>query len=200
MESAEIVRRHVADGLVLARRYRIPPDVAEAVEQHHGTGLMRYFYHKALETDPSVDPALFRHTGVKPQRREMAILMISDAVEGATRALAQHEDPTPESLRKVVDSVVGEKLDDGQFDESDLTFGDLTRVKDALVAALVGYYHTRIPYPGFPGTPVGPREHRALRRARRPPQYLVPRRRLSWWRWRAACSRARRTPPAPRSC
>ena len=155
VESAEIVRRHVADGLALARRYRIPPDVAEAVEQHHGTGLMRYFYHKALETDPSVDPALFRHTGVKPQRREMAILMISDAVEGATRALAQHEDPTSESLRKVVDSVVGEKLDDGQFDESALTFGDLTRVKDALVAALVGYYHTRIPYPGFPGTPAG---------------------------------------------
>jgi cyclic-di-AMP phosphodiesterase PgpH len=154
--SAEIVRRHVSDGLVLARRYRIPPDVAEAVRQHHGTGLMRYFYHKALEADPSADPTLFRHTGVKPQRKEMAILMISDAVEGAARSLAQHEDPTTESLRKVVDSVVGEKLDDGQFDESDLTFGDLTRVKDALVAALVGYYHTRIPYPGFPGTPVGP--------------------------------------------
>ncbi|MBA2337659.1 MAG: HDIG domain-containing protein [Acidimicrobiia bacterium] len=155
VQSAELIRRHVADGLRLARRYRIPPEIAAAVEQHHGTGVMRYFYHKAAENDPSLDPALFRHTGVRPQRKEMAILMISDAVEGATRAMAQHEDPTSESLRKVVDSVVGEKLDDGQFDESDLTFGDLTRVKEALLIALIGYYHTRIPYPGFPGTPVG---------------------------------------------
>ena len=155
VESADLIRRHVADGLVLARRYRIPPEIAAAVEQHHGTGLMRYFYHKALENDPSVDPARFRHTGTKPQRKEMAILMISDAVEGAARSMAQIEDPTSESLRKVVDSVVGEKFDDGQFDESDLTFGDLTRVKDALVVALIGYYHTRIPYPGFPGAPVG---------------------------------------------
>ncbi len=153
VQSAELIRRHVTDGLVLARRYRIPPDIAAAVEQHHGTGLMRFFYHKALEQDPSVDPAAFRHHGVKPQQREMAIVMISDAVEGAARALAQQEDPTSESLKKVVDSIVAEKLEDGQFDESALTFGDLTKVKEALVAALVGYYHTRIPYPGFPGPP-----------------------------------------------
>jgi hypothetical protein len=81
----------------------------------------------------------------------MAILMISDAVEGAARALAQQEDPTADSLKKLVDSVVGEKLEDGQLDQSDLTFGDLTRVKHAIVQALIGYYHTRIPYPGFPG-------------------------------------------------
>ena len=112
---------------------------------------MRYFYHKAMEIDPAVDPALFRHSGRKPQRKEMAILMISDAVEGAARALAQQEDPTGDSLQKLVDSIVGEKLDDGQFDESALTLGDMTRVKRALVEALIGYYHTRIPYPGFPG-------------------------------------------------
>ncbi len=152
--SADIIRRHVADGLELARRFRIPADVAAGIEQHHGTGLMRYFYHKAMEVDPSVDPKAFRHTGTKPQRQEMAILMISDAVEGAARAMAQHEDPTAESLSKLVDSIVGEKLDDGQLDESALTFGDLTRVKQALVQALIGYYHTRIPYPGFPGPQV----------------------------------------------
>ena len=155
VESAEIVRRHVSDGLVLARRYRIPPDVAEAVRQHHGTGLMRYFYHKALESDPTAHPALFRHTGVKPQRKEMAILMISDAVEGAARSLADTRTRPRRAFARWSTRWSGE-LDDGQFDESDLTFGDLTRVKDSLVAALVGYYHTRIPYPGFPGAPVGP--------------------------------------------
>ncbi|NND01717.1 MAG: HDIG domain-containing protein, partial [Acidimicrobiia bacterium] len=151
VDSAEIIRTHVLDGLRLARQLRIPDTVADGIRMHHGTGLMRFFYHKALENDPSVDPDDYRHHGEKPKRKEMAILMISDAVEGAARSLAQQEDPTASSLSKMVDSVVGEKLEDGQLDESDLTFGDLTKVKQALVDALIGYYHTRIPYPGFPG-------------------------------------------------
>ena len=153
-ESADIIRAHVADGLRLARQYSIPDDVSAGIRTHHGTGLMRYFYHKALEHDPGVDPELFRHAGEKPGRREMAILMISDACEGAARALALHEDPTGDSIKKLVASVVGEKLEDGQLDRSDLTFGDLTQVKHAIVEALIGYYHTRIPYPGFPGLKV----------------------------------------------
>jgi hypothetical protein len=150
-ESARLIRAHVTDGLRLARRYAIPPDVTEAIRMHHGTGLMRFFYHKALAQDPGVDPELFRHHGVKPREREMAIIMLSDAVEGAARAMVQHEDPTSDSLRKLVDQIVAEKVEDGQLDESRLTFGDLTLVKEALVDALVGYYHTRITYPGFPG-------------------------------------------------
>jgi putative nucleotidyltransferase with HDIG domain len=150
-ESAEIIRSHVVDGLRLARQYRIPEDIAAGIRTHHGTGLMRYFYHKALDEDSSADPELFRHGGVKPHRKEMAILMISDACEAAARSLAQQEDPSADSIKKLVASVVGEKLEDGQLDESALTFGDLTRVKHAIVEALIGYYHTRIPYPGFPG-------------------------------------------------
>ena len=151
VESCKIIRSHVTDGLRLARQYRLPSEISAGIRCHHGTGLMRYFYHQALETDPDVDPQLFRHHGEKPKRKEMAILMICDAVEGAARAHAQQQDPTPESITKVVDAVVGEKLDDGQLDESALTFGDLTKVKAAIVDALVGYYHTRVPYPGFPG-------------------------------------------------
>jgi putative nucleotidyltransferase with HDIG domain len=152
VESCKVIRSHVTDGLRLARQYRLPPDVSAGIRSHHGTGLMRYFYHQALEADPEVDPQLFRHHGEKPKRKEMAILMICDAVEGAARAHAQEQDPTAESITKVVDAVVGEKLDDGQLAESDLTFGDLTNVKAAVVEALVGYYHTRVPYPGFPGS------------------------------------------------
>ena len=150
-ESADVIRSHVADGLRLARQHGIPPDVAQGILMHHGTGLMRFFYHKAVEGDPATDPELFRHEGERPQAKEMAILMLSDAVEGATRALVQHEDPTSGGIRKVVDQVVAEKFEDNQLDESSLTFGELTKVKDALVEALIGYYHTRIPYPGFPG-------------------------------------------------
>ncbi len=155
-ESAAIIRAHVTAGLKLARQYRIPEDVAQGIRMHHGTGVMRFFYHKALAQDSDVDPALFRHAGEKPKGKEMAILMLSDAVEGAARALVQSEDPTIAGMQKVVDSVVDEKVEDGQLDESALTFGELSRVKAALVDALVGYYHARIPYPGFPGSAAVP--------------------------------------------
>jgi len=155
VDSCRIIRSHVTDGLRLARQYRLPPEITEGIRCHHGTGLMRYFYHRALEVDPDTDPQLYRHHGEKPKRKEMAILMICDAVEGAARAHAQQQDPTGASITKVVDAVVGEKLDDRQLDESALTFGDLTNVKAAVVDALIGYYHTRVPYPGFPGSPGG---------------------------------------------
>jgi membrane-associated HD superfamily phosphohydrolase len=81
----------------------------------------------------------------------MAIVMISDAVEAAARAYSQEEDPTADGLQRVVDDVVDEKVADGQLNRSALTFGDLTAVKEELVRALMGYYHARVPYPGFPG-------------------------------------------------
>lgn len=81
----------------------------------------------------------------------MAIVMLSDAVEAAARAYSQEEDPTADGLESLVETVVGEKIDDGQLDHSALTFGDLTAVKGELVRALMGYYHARVPYPGFPG-------------------------------------------------
>jgi putative nucleotidyltransferase with HDIG domain len=153
-ESAQIIRSHVSEGLKLAKRYRLPGDVTDGIRMHHGTSVMRYFYHRALETDPDVDPELFRHDGVKPRQKEMAIVMISDATEAAARAYAHNEDPTAAGLKNVVETVVTEKVDDGQLNESQLTFGDLTKIKAELVRALMGYYHARVPYPGFPGPQV----------------------------------------------
>lgn len=153
-ESAQIIRSHVTEGLKLAKRYRLPGDVTDGIRMHHGTSLMRYFYHRALDADPDVDPDLFRHHGVKPEQKEVAIVMISDATEAAARAYSRTEDPTAPGLKNVVDSVVAEKVDDGQLDHSQLTFGDLTKIKAELVRALMGYYHARVPYPGFPGPKV----------------------------------------------
>jgi putative nucleotidyltransferase with HDIG domain len=151
-ESAAILRSHVTEGVRLAKQYKVPTEVLDGIRQHHGTGLMRYFFHRALEADPTIDPLPFRYHGQRPQGKEMAILMLSDSVEGATRALVLHEDPTADGIRKTVENVVGEKVDDHQLDESALTFGELTRVKQALIDALVSYYHPRLSYPGFPGT------------------------------------------------
>lgn len=150
-ESATIIRSHVAEGLTLAREYRIPPDVAQGILTHHGTSLMRFFYHKAEEMYGSeIRPADYRHRGRKPKSKEMVILMLADATEASTRALVQHEDPTSEKIRELVENIIAEKVEDGQLEESAVTFGELTRIKEAFVDALIGYYHTRIPYPNFP--------------------------------------------------
>ena len=157
LQSAEVLRRHVLDGLSLARKFRIPGDVAEAVITHHGDGIMHFFYDKARKEygADAVDREDYRHAGRKPVKKEMAIVMMADSVEGACRAVFQVEEPTPERIERLVEKVVGEKVTDGQLSASDVTLGDLTKVKEAMVEALVGHYHQRIPYPNFPeGEPV----------------------------------------------
>jgi putative nucleotidyltransferase with HDIG domain len=150
-ESASIIRTHVGEGLRLAREYRIPPDVAQGILTHHGTSLMRYFYHKALDLyGDDINPLDYRHRGRKPNTKEQVIVMLSDATEASVRAMVQNEDPTSDGLRKLVEQIIAEKVEDGQLEESDVTFGELTRIKETFVDSLISYYHTRIPYPGFP--------------------------------------------------
>lgn len=151
-ESAEIIRRHVTSGVALAREYKIPSDVTTGIVSHHGEGIMRYFYEKAKANNGDVDPADFRHVGHKPRTAESAIVMLADSLEAACRAVFQNEEPLPETIEKVVDRVVNEKLDDGQLNESPLTLGDLTRIREAFLESLVGHYHQRIAYPNFPGS------------------------------------------------
>jgi membrane-associated HD superfamily phosphohydrolase len=145
----------VIDGVKLAKKYHIPALVADSVVAHHGDGIMRYFYHKAIDRygEDNVDVDDYRHHGHKPRTKENAILMMADALEGAARAVFADDDPSPEKIRRVVERVVGEKVADGQLSESELTLGDLTRVKEAFVDALTGHYHQRIPYPNFPEAP-----------------------------------------------
>jgi putative nucleotidyltransferase with HDIG domain len=151
-ESAGIIRSHVTDGMRLARKYGLPSEVAEGILSHHGDGIMRYFYETARERfgDENVNVEDFRHIGHKPRSQEMAILMMADALEGATRAIFTDEDPTPDRIAEVVEQIVSEKVRDGQLSESALTLGQLTTVKASFTEALVGHYHHRIPYPNFP--------------------------------------------------
>ncbi|MFH1330155.1 MAG: HDIG domain-containing metalloprotein [Actinomycetota bacterium] len=151
--SAAVVRSHVSEGLRLSREVGLPPDVAQAIVTHHGTSLMRFFYHRALDLygEDEVEPGDYRHRGRKPSSKETVVVMMADSCEAAARALVQHEDPTSESLRHLVEQVISEKVEDGQLEKSQVTFGELTRIKETIVDGLIGYYHARIPYPGFPG-------------------------------------------------
>jgi putative nucleotidyltransferase with HDIG domain len=153
LESAEVIRRHVSDGIVLAKQFKIPSDVATGIVSHHGDGIMRYFYEKARAQDgDNVDPNDFRHVGHKPTTAETAIVMLSDSLEAACRANFQSEEPTPEAIEKVVNRVIDEKLNDGQLSESPLTLAEMSLIRSAFLDSLVGHYHQRIAYPNFPGT------------------------------------------------
>ena len=152
-ESADMIRRHVTDGVALARQFKIPSEVAAGIVSHHGDGIMRFFYEKARsQSGDNVNPNDFRHVGYKPRTAESAIVMLADSLEAASRAVFQVEEPNPEAIQKVVDRVIDEKLDDGQLQDSPLTQFEMTQVRRAFFESLVGHYHQRIAYPNFPGT------------------------------------------------
>jgi putative nucleotidyltransferase with HDIG domain len=146
-QSVEVLRAHVSSGIDLAYHYKLPKAIIAFIPQHHGTALMSYFYARAKEqaADPStVDPARFRHAGPKPQSREAAILMLADGVEASVRSLTSQDEPT---IRAMVERIIRERLEDGQFDDCDLTLRDLEKVREAFVAQLLGMYHRRVEYP-----------------------------------------------------
>jgi putative nucleotidyltransferase with HDIG domain len=155
--STLIIIGHVKDGIALAEQYRLPRPIIEIIQQHHGTTLVEYFFREALRVQedlgntPSVGEgqphpleATFRYPGPKPLSRESGIVMLADAVESSSRALAT---PTPGSLRKLVRDMMMKRLLDGQFDDSGLTLTDLHRVEESLVKGLTALYHSRIKYP-----------------------------------------------------
>ncbi len=144
--STLILVNHVKAGLELADRYRLPQTVKQFISEHHGTSVISYFYRKAQEMaeDKEINESDFRYPGPKPQSRETAIAMLADTVEAASRAL---QNPTPQRIRNLVDSLVDQKLQQGQLDDSNLTLKDITRVKEAFIPILTGIHHLRIEYP-----------------------------------------------------
>jgi putative nucleotidyltransferase with HDIG domain len=144
-QSAQIIAAHVTDGVRLAEKYRLPARIREMIPQHHGTRMISFFYQQASErTTDSVDAALFTYPGPRPQSREAAILMLSDSTEAAARAARDH---SREAIEQLVDRIIRQRLEEGQFDDCNLTLRDLTRIKQSFVTLLTGIYHPRIPYP-----------------------------------------------------
>ena len=142
-----VIVGHVKDGIELAREYGLPRSLHQYIESHHGTTLVEYFFDKA-KRDASAEekPAEieYRYPGPKPQRKEAAILMLCDAVESATRAMAE---PTPSRIQALVHSIARKRLADGQFDECELTLRELSLIEDAITRMLSAIYHGRIAYP-----------------------------------------------------
>lgn len=144
--SSLIISCHVKDGLELAREFGLPSVVQDIIAQHHGTTLMSFFYHKACEKSRGleVNEGEFRYETPKPQSKEAAIVMLADSVEAGIRSLPKI---TPSRMEGFVRKIIREKLEDGQLENSDLTFRDLALIGDAFLRVLNGIYHSRVEYP-----------------------------------------------------
>ena len=143
-----IIAGHVKDGIEMAKEYRLPSIVRQFIETHHGTTLIEYFYEEARKksngrtTPPS--EAEFRYPGPKPQTKEAAIVMLADSVEGAVRALTE---VVPTKIETVVHNMAMKRLQDGQFDECELTLRELSQIEISLAKSLAAHHHGRIAYP-----------------------------------------------------
>lgn len=146
-----IIVGHVKDGIELAREYNLPTALFPFIQSHHGTTLVEYFYWRAVKQgeakggeEAEVREHDFRYPGPKPRSKEVAIVMIADAVESICRTL---DEPTASRIETVVNDVVMKRLTDGQFDDCEITLRELHLVEKSLVRTLLGIYHARIAYP-----------------------------------------------------
>jgi putative nucleotidyltransferase with HDIG domain len=142
--SARVIAQHVRLGIELAKRHGLPARVRAFIPEHHGTRLVTFFYRKASQQDPNVDPEKFRYPGPRPQSRETAIAMLADSVEAVVRS---SRDRSTEKIDSLVDAVINERVAEGQMDECDLTLRDLRTIGRSFKATLRGIYHPRIEYP-----------------------------------------------------
>jgi len=142
--SATILKSHVKIGVEKAQELGLPKEVVDIIAQHHGRGLIHFFYDKAKNANLEISRDDFLYPGPNPQTREAAIVMLADTVEAATRTLKK---PTVTKLEKFVWKLLTGRLEEGLLNNSRLTFNDLEIIKDAFVKILAGYFHTRIEYP-----------------------------------------------------
>jgi hypothetical protein len=153
-----IIVGHIKDGIELAKEFGLPAVLQQFIETHHGTTLVEYFYNEALkqhEQKDSSDTLLpsegdFRYPGPKPRTKEAAIVMLADAAEGAVRSLSE---PTPTKIEAVVHNMAMKRLQDGQFDECDLSLRELSQIEASISKSLAAHHHGRIAYPKAPEMP-----------------------------------------------
>ncbi len=145
-ESAAIIIKHITEGVSLAQKHKLPPQVIDFIRTHHGKGRTKYFYTMYCNEHPGevVDPAPFTYPGPNPFSRETGILMLADAVEASSRSLKEYtETSIKELVERIVDAIVAERL----LDDTPLTFKNITTIKEVFVRKLLTMNHSRIAYP-----------------------------------------------------
>ncbi len=145
-KSAEIIIDHVRHGIKTAQKHKLPASIIEFIATHHGTTKAKYFYLKHLQDNPNeqLNEEDFVYPGPLPRSREAAVVMLVDGIEAASRSM---KEKTLEGLRTLINDMIDQKVKDNQLDNSDLTFADISKIKEILLKKLVNIYHVRIEYP-----------------------------------------------------
>jgi putative nucleotidyltransferase with HDIG domain len=146
--SSAIIRSHVKIGVEQAAKLGLPDEVTDIIAQHHGSGVIRYFYQRAMDNkEKGVTEEDYLYTGAPPQSKEAAVVMLADSVEAASRLFKK---PTYITIEKAVAAIFREKIDSGQLDEAPISLGDLDKTRQCFVKVLSGQFHSRIEYPAAP--------------------------------------------------
>ncbi|MCC5845005.1 MAG: HDIG domain-containing protein [Verrucomicrobia bacterium] len=140
-----IVISHVKEGVSLAHRYKLPHIIIDGIEQHHGTSVIQYFYHRArTRNEENVTAEDYRYPGPRPKTREMGILLIADTIEAASRSIDKNK---PGQIEGLVNEIIREKINDGQLDFCGLTLFEITHIRRSFIFSLNNMLHGRIAYP-----------------------------------------------------
>lgn len=145
--STLVIASHVKDGVEMLREYKFPEEIIDIVEQHHGTCILSYFYHKAKENAENPDEISkedFRYPGPRPQTKEAALVMLADSVQAAVQSI---DNPGKGQIEQIVREVVRSKMEDEQLQDCHLTFKDLEKIIQTFTMVLGGLHHARIVYP-----------------------------------------------------
>jgi hypothetical protein len=145
-ESVSLIVKHVKEGVALAEENNLPQEIVDFIPMHHGTTTISYFYDKAkkLYGEEKVDKKDYQYPGPKPNSKETTIVMLADGCESAVRSI---EDPDPVKVENLIDNIIKSRVEDGQLDNSPITFNDLNKIKEAFISILIGQHHKRIRYP-----------------------------------------------------
>ena len=143
-ESARLIKNHISNGVAMARKYSLPRSVIDIIQQHHGTGQIKFFYNKAIEAKLEFDEEQFYYSGPKAYTKEASIVMIADIVESTTKSL---DDFSEKRLKKVLDDTIYNLINEGQLNESPLTLKELEKIKIYMLPILMGVYRKRLEYP-----------------------------------------------------
>ncbi|MGM3307022.1 HD family phosphohydrolase [Anabaena sp. WFMT] len=148
-QSAAIIKKHVTEGLVMAKKHSLPTAIQAFIPEHQGSMAIAYFYHQAQQMakeDPSiiVNKADFCYDGPIPQSRETGIVMLADSCEAALRSL---KDATPEQALNMLNNIIRAKWQDEQLIDSGLTREEMSKISQIFVDVWQQFHHKRIAYP-----------------------------------------------------
>lgn len=142
--SRDIIIAHAVDGAKILRKHKLPKEIVDVAAQHHGTSLLKFFYFKEKEINDKVEEDEYRYPGPKPQTKEIAIISVADSVEAAVRSM---KEPNADKIKKMIQSIIKEKILDGQFDECDLSLKEIKKMEESFCTTMNGTFHSRIEYP-----------------------------------------------------